>query len=94
LTPSDVLDLAAVAGIGVRLRPDGTPALDCPAGVRPNAALMAALKEHRAGIVDLLNDSPVTCDGCRALVREVADDLWWCSVKACPQRKAARRQSR
>ena len=65
MTPADVLAEAAVAGFAVVLRDDGTPALKCAPGLAPNAALKAALREHRAGIIRLLGGTvePATCPG-------------------------------
>lgn len=88
MTPAEVLDLAAVAGCEVYLRETDQPAVR---GSVPNAALLAALKEHRAGIIALLKDEPVTCGECRALVREAVDGVWWCDRSKCPMRRGARR---
>jgi hypothetical protein len=65
LTPADVVRLAEVAGFEVVLRDDGSPALRGPPGVVPNAALKAALAEHRAGIVAMLGrpPEPEACPG-------------------------------
>jgi hypothetical protein len=64
VTPADLLTRLDVEGFGVRLA-DGRPALTCPPGKRPNAALLAALRQHRAGIVALLGGTvePETCPG-------------------------------
>ena len=61
MTAAEVLASAEVAGVDVYLRPDGTPAVRG----NPSPALLAALKEHRAGVVRLLGGTPEpeTCDG-------------------------------
>lgn len=66
MTAAEVLALADAAGVVVSLRPDGTPTVSG----NPNAALMAALKEHRAEIIRLLGGAvepakgePQTCPG-------------------------------
>lgn len=71
MTAADVLRECAVAGFEVRLREDGSPVIAAGGGGRPNAALLAALREHRAGIVATLGGTPApdTCGECRALVR-------------------------
>ena len=84
MTPADVLRECAVAGLEIFLRPDGTPAVK---GGRPNAALLAALKEHRAGIVAELGGTaePETCGECRALVRPESGDVGRvCDLRRCP----------
>lgn len=60
MTAADVLTQAAVAGCEVYLK-DGKPVVRGS----PNAALLAALKEHRAGIVALLGGAagPEWCEG-------------------------------
>jgi hypothetical protein len=83
LTAADVLLECDVAGIDVALREDGQPVVR--AG-RPNAALMAALKEHRAGIIELLGGKPVQpgpvrCDG--YVYRRKVDGTWREKPVAC-----------
>lgn len=89
MTAREVLDLAAVAGIDVYLRDTGQPAVR---GGIPNAALMAALKEHRTGIIRLLggDPSPDWCDECRAWISEAVDSESFCSLKACVFRRRVR----
>lgn len=53
MTAEDTLFAIDLAGFTVVVK-DGRPSLQCPAGKRPNAALLAALKEHRAGVLALL----------------------------------------
>ena len=61
MTAADVLRECEAVGVEVYLRDDGSPAYKGS----PNAALRAALKEHRAGVVRLLGGTPEpeTCDG-------------------------------
>lgn len=83
MTPADVLRECAVAGVEVYLRDDGSPAFKGS----PNAALLAALKEHRAGIVAELGGTvePEMCGECRALVRPENGDVGrLCHWRRCP----------
>lgn len=104
MTASEVLDLAAVAGIEVFLREDGTPTIR---GGTPNAALMAALKEHRAAIIELLGGErqaewcgvrpdptpkhPDRVIVCNSWVFEAVDSENFCRLRGCPFRARARK---
>ena len=81
MTPAGVLMQAAVAGVEVVLREDGQPVVR---GGRPNAALLAALREHRAGIVRLLGGTPEPerCGG--YVFRHKADGEWAERIVDCP----------
>lgn len=94
MTAAGVLLQAAAAGFEVALKDDGSPVLKGPPGERPNAALLAALKEHRAGIITLLGGGRVatTCEPCGALVYGAWDDPTFCDRKRCPMRAQVRRQ--
>ncbi len=49
-----ILEQAAVEGLDIRLAANGQPVVSSPAGSRPNAAMMAALRENREAIIRLL----------------------------------------
>lgn len=72
MTAADVLRDCAVAGVDVYLRDDGAPAYRGS----PNAALKAALKEHRAGVVALLGGAagPEACAGYTYRFRDKAGE--------------------
>ncbi len=53
MTAEDTLFAAEMAGITFKVK-DGRPFIDCPPGRKPNAALMAAIRENRSGILALL----------------------------------------
>jgi hypothetical protein len=100
VTAADLLTRLDVEGFGVRLA-DGRPALTCPPGKRPNAALMAALKQHRAGIVALFGGTvePDVCTGtvyrgthspCGVWVFEADDSEAFCRATGCPARAGVR----
>jgi hypothetical protein len=85
VTPWDVLHQAEAAGCTIRVR-DGKPTVDG----RPNAALLAALREHRDGILDILL-GPTVCDLCRAWVHPEngrQDVARLCEMVRCPYRRA------
>ena len=53
-----ILEQAAVDGVDIGLRADGQPVVQST-GNKPSAAMLAALREHRAEIVRLLGGSSV-----------------------------------
>jgi hypothetical protein len=86
MTAADVLYQAEAAGCTIRVR-DGKPTVTG----RPNAALLAALTEHREGILDILL-GPTVCDLCRARVHPEngsrIDFVRVCEAVRCPYRRA------
>ncbi len=90
MTPADVLAAAAVAGVDVYLKPDGSPAVRG----NPSAALLAALKEHRAGVIEQLGgDRPREwCGRCEAWIYQAEDSEAFCMMRKCEFRERARRE--
>lgn len=88
MTASSVLDSAAAVGCDVYLKPNGQPTVKG----KPNAALLAALKEHRAEIVILLGgDRPREwCSRCETWVYEAEDSEAFCRPASCSFRRKAR----
>lgn len=81
MTAAEVLYQAEAAGCTIRVR-DGKPTVDG----KPNAALIAALKEHREGILDILL-GPTVCEVCSAWCRPENGRLdigRLCEMTRCP----------
>lgn len=98
----DALTYAAICGVDVFLRADGTPAYK---GETPNAALKGMLKENRDEIIKLLGgvpkplavkkpllqmDPPERCTLCAMLVIECEDSDAFCNLDLCYFRTRAR----
>ena len=101
-TAEDALTYAAICGVEVYLRPDGTPVHK---GNTPNAALLGMLKKHRDEIIIALGgtpkplpakkallqyDPPERCTLCAMLVVECEDSDAFCNLDLCYFRNRAR----